>query len=813
MILRISTRFRTALILGLCAVLLSGTVMPLHGAQGVERDSVEALLADRFATLAMLMVAGNADLNDDRLTGSRLLLEMALELSPRDAELWRLRRELAQRMGDREAERKALSTYCRLRPDDDVAQADLILMSLDSQQPQTLQHKAATVERLINSDLGKSLTPALRSRLASYVAVAAQEVGNTTLLHSWLRYALRTDPTNVVAARMTYSLVMERNASPFDIAVAINGLLRANPVEASTHQRLGELLLTYGVYEQAAEQFQIAQSLAQQPGSPGFYHSWALALTATNRTKDALQLLEAYEQALAAAAKPQTDQPAGSAAGQQNATTGDAAAAQAQPRPSVDVALPAEMRMLRLTIQTGLTNPVGAELQTLRDEMQAQIDAGSRLAKAQLAWMLAWFNADLETAQRLTDEMAAEHSEEDVSVRRLRGWLALHRGEHERAASYLQPLAEFDAFAAYGMARLTSTTDTTRAVRWRRRTVQLEPASLAGMLAARELVQAGEQPEMTEVSQGLLQMMRNWPVTLLRPDPVRRPWVGLTITTDAQRPSYLDPIIAKVSIRNMTDMPLSFAPEGGLPTQLFVYISTRQAGRPLGSLPPIIVDVHRRLRLEPNESIEIEVPLHRGPFGVALRQLAGQALTFSATAVLDPRQSPRGHVMNGPLGATASLNLVEVTGVNPSLPQIERWLAALDQADRAARGHALAHLVQVAAPLAKAEGGAEISQRIVTKVNQLFPQLDPVTQAWAVIFLPGDPDGRALFDRIHQVAQRSDEAVVRVAYTMAQVTDPQSTHISTDMRHADPRISIFARVKRHLLLEQQQQQTPANQDK
>lgn len=803
MIFRTFGRFRSYVLPVACVAWLMAAVTPLWAAQANRRDSVDALLADRFATLAMLMVAGSEKLDDDRLTGSRLLLDLALELSPEDAELWRLRREHAQRMGDVEAERRALSAYCRLRPQDDVAQADLILMSLRRQGTQTLEQRVATIERLINSDLGKSLSPALRSRLASYVAVAAREMGNNALFSSWLKYALRTDSTNVVAARLTYDLVIERNAPPYDIALALQGLLRANPIEASTHQRLGELLLTYGVYDRAAEQFEVAQMLATEPGSPGFYHSWASALAASGRSDDALELISSYERLLV-----QRQQQAEQRTADQEA---DASAPDAPNRDTVAAdgdakVLPPEMQMLRLSIQSGFNTVPASAIASIRELYQSQIEAGSALAQVKLAWTLALFNIDPAEVQQLTQAIAAARGEDDLTVYRLRGWLALHADDRDTALQYLQPIAEVDAYAAYGLSRLLRASDPAQSTRWRRLAVQLEPASLPGVLAARELHDAGERAEMTEVGVGLNQMLRSWPITMLRPDPLRRPWMGVSIEMDTQRPGYLDPMIAKITIRNTTNMPLSFAPEGALPTQLFVYISTRQAGRALGSLPPIIVDVHRRLRLEPNEAIEIEVPLHRGPFGVALRQLAGQTLTFSATAVLDPRPTPRGHVVNGPLGATTTLNLVEVTGATASVPHVERWLGALEQPDRRARSRALAHLVQLAPALAGVEGGAELSQRIVTTVNRIYPDLDPVTQAWTLMFLPGDETGRAMFERVHQAAQRSNEPIVRIAYMMAQVSDPASTQITADMRHEDPRISVFARVKRKLLQEQQEQQ-------
>jgi len=780
MIDRWSARFRTCMLAALLG--MGVTVTPL-AAQTVTADrmSVETLLADRLGTLAVLLLQ-QTEADDDRLTASRILFDMALELSPSDAELWRLRSEQAQLMGDAENHRRALREYCRLRPDDDAAAAELILLSLE--QRQTLDERVAAVERLVSGSISDSLTPALRSRLASYVALAARETGNTNQFRSWLQYAIRTDPTNVVAARLIYERVMERNAPPLDLAVALHGLLRANPMDPLTHKRLGELFLTYGIYDEAAAQFEVAQRLSEEPGSASFYQSWALALAANGNTNDALEIIAAFESHLTHLAK-------------ESESEGET---EASPRRS---RLPVEMRMLRLCIQSGLEAPTGGSLQRIRETFEEQVRAGDSMAKLRLAWLLVWFNQDSPAAIALVHQLGEERGRDDAAVRRLRGWLALHAGEKDQAQDLLGGLADTDAFAAYGMARLYRDSDSGRSQRWLRRTVQIEPASLAGMMAARELAQAGQAPELTEVAVGLRQTVRSWRHMIVKPDPARRPWVGVEISVEPARPRYLDPVIAKISVRNLTDIPLAFGPDGAIPTRLFVYLNARHAGRPLGSLPPVVVEMNRRIRLEPNEAATVYVPLHRGHLGMLLRQFSAQNVSFSATAVLDPRTTAQGRIVHGLMGASATRNLVEVTGVSPTQATLERWLAALEQSDRMARARALSKMVQMVAPLAQNPETAEWAQRIVNGVNGVYPTADVATQAWTLLHLPPTdediPDYP--FSRIMELAQRSDHPLVRISYIMSHVIDADSPQITAAMRHSDPRISVMARVQRQILIE------------
>ena len=74
------------------------------------------------------------------------------------------------------------------------------------------------------------------------------------------------------------------------------------------------------------------------------------------------------------------------------------------------------------------------------------------------------------------------------------------------------------------------------------------------------------------------------------------------------------------------------------------------AGRTLGTLNPIVVDMRRRLRLNPREAMSFDVRLDRSDFGRMLRTNKIDTIEFSAMAVLDPNPRADGGVDRGLLG-------------------------------------------------------------------------------------------------------------------------------------------------------------------
>ena len=81
---------------------------------------------------------------------------------------------------------------------------------------------------------------------------------------------------------------------------------------------------------------------------------------------------------------------------------------------------------------------------------------------------------------------------------------------------------------------------------------------------------------------------------------------------------------------------------------------------------------------------------------------------------------------------------------------------------------------------------------MVEAVIERFPNLDPMAQAMVVRFMIPTEDSQQRFARIHALAQRSDDALVRITYLATQVAEPDSPVIDAALRDGNEDVAAFA---------------------
>ena len=261
------------------------------------------LVTDQLIRMTRQALGNEQQPRPDQLTRAHVLLDLALEISPEDAQLLRLTAELSRRMGDEPTYRRMLTRYCRLRPADDAAQLDLVLASVSSHQ--TLPQRAKAVQGLLEGEGAEALTAALRSRLASYLARTAYESGDNDQSLAWIKRAVALDQSNKEAAKLAIAVVdASRASSKLAIGTALLMVIRADPLDPKPRLDLAQLLLEQGAYAEAAEQYEAAEKLGSAP-DVRMIHEWALALAAAGQTDRAVALLDAVRSWSAEAKLPQ----------------------------------------------------------------------------------------------------------------------------------------------------------------------------------------------------------------------------------------------------------------------------------------------------------------------------------------------------------------------------------------------------------------------------------------------------------------------------------------------------------------------------
>lgn len=775
------------------------------------------LLADRFVFSARLALQGGVPLRDDQLQLARILLDLSLELNKDDAQLWRLQIDLAKQIGDREAHLEALRHYCRLAPKDDVAQLDFVLARVEPLQ--LLEQRVATIQNVFDRARPENLTEAIRSRLASYVAAGAYELGDQKRFRQYLKKALELDLANYQAAQMAFGLVHDRQGlSVLESGSAMMLVIRAAPLDMAPRLEFARLLLSQGYYLPASEQFAVVNRVNNLVLDHQSMFEWILCAAATGFYDEGIAMIDAVEdelnppplaedendQLLDLNLIEQTDRE------QLESEAYKLDGAEIRPSSQPRQPIPLDLELLRLTIYHHVDHEAKAEgaYGRLRRLLHRRLEAGDAQVRLDMVWLAVLYDQFGPQDRQMFERLATDEATDTMWLRRVRGWLALNSGQLEKARDLLASNAGKDMFAAYGMAR--SFTDKDKKIKYLKMAISNAYDTLGGLLAAMELHELQVELQPTEIGARLLKMYKQWPVSLRDPDPKRKPLVRLDINTNQQRFDFLDPIIATVRLHNATEVRLSVGPDATVPTQVLL-LTSPQLESVVSDLPPVVVDLHRRLTLEPGKSIQVDVRLDRSHLGMLMANRPIERIGFNITAMLDPQPVQGERLRVGLLGATDYARFLERRASAMTPTNIERWIEQFDEPDPVERMKSFATLLKIASSLgdasSSADGEDEIWQKLQTtifkKVNGAFANLKAYEQAWALFFMEYSKESYEAFTEIIDVARRSDEPMVRISYLTNMVFDPKSPDIDAAIRHSNPQISQYAkelRVSRDFLM-------------
>ncbi len=716
----------------------------------------DVMLRDRLIQLSTFELAGASAPRADQVAVARLLFDLALEVNDQDPEAWRMRAELAEMEAKPADHEKALRQYIRLVPEDDAAQFELIMLRLG--RLNTLEERLTAIERILDSPSAQRLSAPLRSRLGAAAAMAARELGQDKNYLRHLREAVKLDPANPTATSMTHQYIREMSDEPLKSGALLLSVIKAAPVDPTARLAFAYTLAEQAAYSRAADQFEMTSRLSGGSSlSIEDYRLWALCLAAAGRDDDTIKLLDGLARYLS------------------------------QDDPSAE--LPTEMELIRLAVLDGAGESPAALETFKRIEQSLNKQAGDNLgeAKAKLALVLAAFLGDRERAESALAEADASSASAQVA----QGWLMYRGGDVEGARAAFEAHAQTQPLAALGLAVLAGN-DESGNVRAMIDALHTRPIHLSGLLAARLMQAKGRDVPATGVGQSLIEMMNRSPNNLWGFDEQGPGWTDLRMEIKPLRTQSGEPITARITIRNRARFPLSLGSGPALPSRLAFQLNATVSGQPVPPLPLIIADAGRRLTLQPNESFSFDVRLDRGSLAAALHRHRYQALSFSTLAVLDPRALPSGAIVAGPLGDTARAAVNQAWGRNATDANIDRWIEQLESDDVTERVQALGMLAGVGGALPGADANDAALQRIAKALNDRYKLLDPQGRAWIVLHL-GATDGLgAPTQPIFDAAKRSDEPVVRIAYLLTQVKDPQSPEIAAGLRHGNRTIRDFA---------------------
>jgi hypothetical protein len=780
---RTSPLQRVSILLATVLVILGAAVpAPRAAAQDMgfaESVNTDQLMADQLMAMAWMVFGRESEPRPDQLERARILLDMAVKLAPDDEGLWQLRASLARTTEDPELLIDSLRNYLRLEPYDDSAQLELIKARLSG--IEALDEYLAKVESMLRSETAQQLSEPLRSRLATLAAQAAQEIGDPQRSASWLGYAIKLDAANPEAARMMYQLSIDREGTPRQQAAALVNLLKASPVDPSVRIALANLLMQQAVYVQAVDQYKFAMDLVDTQTRLELLTQYTLCLVAAGREDEVPPLLLELQLFIKQMTDAQNQQ-------QEEVTMDEEEEPQA---PSLDdlPALPTTLEFARLILMHD-SNPVAAResFQSLRDSAAAIQEAEQQQESLQqLAWIGAVFNQDADWVLQRIELMGQDNEH----ARLASGWLALRRGETETARGIFESLGTENMFARLGLAELPGLSEQEKAEALQQ-IVWDDPTSMGAVVASRRLQKMGKSITATPEGVPIRVLVDDLSRQLWTPALTVSPWVRLNLTVTPGSFGYLQPMKARVTVRNVTRMPLSVGAGGAVQPVLMAMCSPSIRNEPMGRLQPTFFNMGRRLTLQPNASIQADIRLDRFDMGQLAAIYPTATITYSALAMLDPRPLANGGIVPGPLGASTSVGSLQARGTPATPSNLQLWMKDLDGTDPAVRALAISRLLVIARQPAESTEMLDLRSRVSDLVSQRYPSFDRILQAWTVRFMLPDEEDQPVAQRVIDLAQRSDDPMVRIVYLVMNAKEPTSPALTDAIRHDNPTIRAFA---------------------
>lgn len=219
--------------------------------------------ADAIARVALVDLRVNPLARDRDYQVAALLLGEACKLRPGDQSLTRLALDAATQAGESEQAIALTRELVRLDPTDTRAQLSLISARVAGQQ--TIEGRLAAMERFLGAE-GASLDPAVRSRLALDAALLYREQGRVDRFADKIAQATALDATNKDAAALAYSFFTQRVDDRGGAFELLASLLKADPLDSTTHETIARLLADAGAYRQARRFFGTTAKLLSGSG-------------------------------------------------------------------------------------------------------------------------------------------------------------------------------------------------------------------------------------------------------------------------------------------------------------------------------------------------------------------------------------------------------------------------------------------------------------------------------------------------------------------------------------------------------------------
>lgn len=744
-------------------------------------DEYLARSISRVATLDVRAVS-SPTMDDFQVASD--LLESAMSFAPHDREIARQWLEAAWSAGDRATALDVTRRLITIDPRDEIAALRLIAARIG--ELQTAEERQAAYARLLGQE-GEAISPSIRSRLALDAALLAREQGDMDGFVRWLGVSTRLDGTNKEAAALaaTYFSSVSNNAMG-NLEMLVN-LLYADPLDPNVHLSMALAMASQHAFGAAQRFHTNAENLfigalgyvGQELYLGRLYLLW--------QSQGAEAVLQAMEQRL------------------EEVRAEEVATIRRQGR----IATPEEVEMVTLSVPFELIRVMSAHAARDEESLNQAMEAFALVVRSEMERVAAESTdeAFVEAEQRrlLLDLVMArlvcernvpeaiEHLGLLVSawpkdrpmtpaMTMAAGLAAMREGNFEQARELLGPIAQRTEWGAmaYGLLELEAGR-TAEAVNLFQQVSIAAPLTLPGCWSRSSL--AWIDPSLLARGPYADDMERLVSYIPASVDAMAvNPWEFMSLTVEATRDEVdaLERAPLRIVLRNISDMPLGAGANRPLSTRLLFSPRAELGPEPLIGGAPEVVEIDTRFRLNPRESLEMNVSPELWWFGAVLETAAKHPTALRWRVLQGFRISPRGIYVQGPSSVTAQAPKIR----RRTLP--EAALSADELADRLRETPEQDLIAIVAAARAIVTGPRPKGEPRATN-----PEVETIAAAAAARYPMLAPKARMLMVAVMPHARMAPMMRVLDEAMLAE-RDPSIARLVIVTRPVDTRHEIFS---------------------
>lgn len=821
-----------------------------------EDHTVSQMVAAQFARTARALVASDP-MTLGSMEMSFAITQEALALDPDNTDHWRWLLDLATLADREELKSRALERLRVLDPDDDVVRLKCVNEVID--EFQTFEERVAAYERFLTPANRKKIGAEVCSRLAYDLALLFRRHGDIQAFADWLAEAVVLDPAYPAAAAEAAGYYRSNVADAYGQAELLKTVVLANPADAEVQASLAQLLLENGAYSGAERIYSLSVSTQRadkrQPPSD-LLADLAIAQWGTGDIDAALRTLQERQR--------QADMEFRTQIRNNYELLAELAATDPAIRETVvgwwksavldrDGNLIKEEVVSRLQKKRGLTTAelsqfhgtVSPGLAFVRAAIHAatgsqwaeptlartihayEISIRSLLAQPEydartlarfhlgVAWASIWLGSDPQAAAEhlLAAERAAPLSE--VTADRFSGWIALREGSLEEAESLLGRHAETDPASNLGMAHLRLEQGRrSEAARCFLKVARDARGTLIGVWAADRLASLlGRHYQVIDDASRLDKLIASIPRVV---DGIAEDGslaLRVEIVPKSARMRAYDPFQVELRITNVSPIPLALTRGGPLAPNLLILPKVKVAGSEpadpramldrLGWPEAIVIDIGRRLRLDPREELVIPLDLTTRRLGgrlglyplegtlVSLRVVTNiQALASAALAELAPRpEDIYVQFTPGALGVATESSLLRVDGVTVTPEWVDASVAAIAEPDCLEDLRLMALLSRWLATGWAPQVPPDLREKMneaAAAMADAFPKLTPTEQVWLLCVMPHAssrmPAEYSSTRPLQEMALQSENRLVQLAHIWYHTEGPNDPSLEVALQ-------------------------------